>query len=401
MRPQTAETWARVAAASCLCLVAGGCDHHEAVSPPGMLAYEVSLAGAGEQLYVGWHGGESGRERIWVRPVGPDGHPSGPALALTDGTRDAYEPDLQLLGRRLIVAWYDKDPGSGALHAWLGSFDTQGHALWQHPLSDDANQGRNPVVRVAGERIEVAWLQGRRERGTATELWSAAFAVDGQPLRIAQRAGMASGDTWNLNAAIDNSGALHVVFDAQVATRAHELQHVRIDAAGSTQNALSADDGRESRYPDLAIADGRIALTWFDELSGNRQIYAYVGTLADLQHPLDARALRITHTRGAAIGAYLAWNGPLLGIAWCDDSVGEDEIYAQLFDAAGHPRGTVRRLTYTRRQSLIPAIRPWRNGFALAWNEYQAAANASTHTHASTLASTARLEFLPAPTTTY
>ena len=37
---------------------------------------------------------------------------------------------------------------------------------------------------------------------------------------------------------------------------------------------------------------------------------------------------------------------------------------------AGRPEGDVHRVTRTGASSLIPAIRAWRGGFALAWNEY-------------------------------
>jgi len=59
-----------------------------------------------------------------------------------------------------------------------------------------------------------------------------------------------------------------------------------------------------------------------------------------------------------------------VGLAWSDDSDGQDEIYFQRFDRAAMPTEPSRRLTQNRSSSLIPAIRPWRSGFALAWNEY-------------------------------
>ena len=88
---------------------------------------------------------------------------------------------------------------------------------------------------------------------------------------------------------------------------------------------------------------------------------------------LVATARRVTETPGASIGAYLAWNGPRLGLAWSDDTAGQHEVFFQDFDAAGVPRAAARRLTDNPTSSLIPSIRAWRNGFALAWNEYQPA----------------------------
>jgi hypothetical protein len=70
-----------------------------------------------------------------------------------------------------------------------------------------------------------------------------------------------------------------------------------------------------------------------------------------------------------SIGAYLAWNDDRLGLAWSDDSGGNYEVFFQTFDASGQPLTDGQRLAETSAHSMIPAIRPWRDGFALAWDE--------------------------------
>ena len=45
-------------------------------------------------------------------------------------------------------------------------------------------------------------------------------------------------------------------------------------------------------------------------------------------------------------------------------------MYVARFDERGVPIGAAIRLTDNVSDSLIPAIRSWRNGFALAWNEF-------------------------------
>jgi hypothetical protein len=80
---------------------------------------------------------------------------------------------------------------------------------------------------------------------------------------------------------------------------------------------------------------------------------------------------RITTTSGHSVGAYLAWNGERLGLAWCDDSDGQHEIYFQTLDTAGQAQRAARRVTHTAASSWVPAIKPWKDGFALVWNEYE------------------------------
>ncbi|MGE3178436.1 MAG: hypothetical protein AB7O32_13305 [Vicinamibacterales bacterium] len=61
-----------------------------------------------------------------------------------------------------------------------------------------------------------------------------------------------------------------------------------------------------------------------------------------------------------------------MGLAWCDDTSGQFEVHFQPFDGDGAALSPPRRLTDSVAASLIPAIEPWGEGFALAWNEYDA-----------------------------
>jgi hypothetical protein len=110
------------------------------------------------------------------------------------------------------------------------------------------------------------------------------------------------------------------------------------------------------------------ALTWSDERDGSTEIYLAVAALKALS-PIEPRARRITNTVGESIGAYVAWNRQRIGLAWSDDTEGNYEVYFQSFDAGNYPQSPPQRLTETATNSLIPAIAPWRDGFAVAWDE--------------------------------
>ena len=81
----------------------------------------------------------------------------------------------------------------------------------------------------------------------------------------------------------------------------------------------------------------------------------------------------MTNTPGESNGAYIAWSGDRLGLAWSDKTPGQPEVYFESFDSTGASREPARRITQTAKWSLVPAIRPRRTGFALLWNEYQPA----------------------------
>jgi hypothetical protein len=317
--------------------------------------------------------------------------PAGPALRVTDGQRDAYEPDLQPLDGKWVVAWYEKTESSGETNAELACIDQNGAMLWRRELSGPGRHGRNPIVRMAGRDILVAWIESTASEGSA--IWTARFDENGQPEGSARRAAPASADTWNLNGAIDGEGVFDVVYDARLKSRSKELEMVRIGPERIDYQPLTADDGYDSQYPDLAVQGDRAALTWVDQRDVNSQVYLYVGTLRELAGTVDARATRISRSSGPSIGAYLSWNGGRLGLAWCDQSSGAGEIFAQIFDVDGAPLTSARQLTHGSAQSLIPSIRPFQRGFAVAWNDY--AAEVPGGTSAGAQSATAMLQLLP------
>src|ERR1700750_3314392 len=89
------------------------------VSVGRMKAYEISMAASADKLAMAWHGGLKGRDAIWLQWLNPDGHPTKSPLRITDGQRDAWEPDLQLLDGDALLVWYEKDPADGQLTAWI------------------------------------------------------------------------------------------------------------------------------------------------------------------------------------------------------------------------------------------------------------------------------------------
>ncbi len=99
-------------------------------------------------------------------------------------------------------------------------------------------------------------------------------------------------------------------------------------------------------------------------------MHLFVGSVSGLNEGMEAHSQQVTYTPGASIGAYLAWNGERLGLAWCDNTAGQHEIYFQLFDRTGKAIRQAQRLTHNQTESLIPAIKAFGDSFALAWNEY-------------------------------
>jgi len=338
-------------------------------------ALEPSLAAFPDGLVVSWYDTRDGHGEIYARALSADATPAGPEWRLTTTNHDAFEGDVHALGDRdFVIGWYEKTP-QAVLLPRMGRWSRDGRQQWIAAL---APTGRNTVVRVDGDLIFAAWVLDEDERRAG--VWAGWWRATGEVAVPARRVADAGRTTWNLNAAVaptSTPGAPRawIVFDAKAGTRSDEIFVADVDTAASRVMRLTPDDGVSSKYPDASPAGDRLAITWFDTMGKNEDVYLAVGPAAQLLRPgalINSKATRVTSTPGHSIGAYLTWNGPRVGLAWCDDTVGQHEIYSQTFDASGQPEAPPQRITETREGSLIPAIEPWRSGFALAWTEYAA-----------------------------
>ena len=337
------------------------------ISNSGRGAYEAALASLPGGFVAAWYDTRDGNAEIYLRQLDRDGQPSGPELRLTNDAAESYEPSIDVLADGSIaVAWYEKAPG-GVLTSRVGVWSHDGSSRWSTMLPTPS---RNPVVRSDGRHVVVAWIQKDSPDGEPESVRLGRWTAEGGMLDAPTRLAATHKTTWNLNMALADDGTAWVVFDAVASTKASELFLVRAGSGAPTVARLSADDGRESKYPDVALRGNRVALTWYDTKDGNTEVYLFTGDATARSGELDDRARRVTRTNGESIGAYVAWNGNRVGLAWSDDTPGQHEVYFQPFDASGSPVTGPRRITDNTSSSLIPAIEPNGDGFALVWNEY-------------------------------
>lgn len=356
----------RLLSTSCAALaVLAACSPRQ-ISDSGFGAYEVSLAAWGDAFAVAWYDMRDGNAEIYVRPLDANGRDAGPELRLTTTPEQSYEADIAPLDGAFAVAWYEK-ASDGSQRAQVGVWRRDGTPLWTLPIAAAAGSSRIPIVRAFGDALFCAWIES--DSDGREFVWGGWWGLDATPRGAPVLLGLAGATTWNLNAAITAWGEAWVVFDAEAGTQVEELFLATLSDGRATLSQLSADDGIRSKYPDVALAAGRGAITWFDERDGNQEVYLAAASTDELRSSIEARALRVTDTPGRSIGAYVAFNGDRIGLAWSDDGGGSYDIHFQPFDAAGAPLAPARKVTDTAADSMIPAIKAWRDGFALAWDE--------------------------------
>ena len=378
--------WARAAAVS-LVIAMSGCgpaplersSTPRQISASGKGAYEAALASRylrGDGFVAAWYDTRDGNAEIYMRLLADNGAPASPERRLTFGPEESYEPSIELVGPNdVAVAWYDKAP-DGRLTAKLGLWSLDGVNRWTTTI---AAPGRNPVISSFGG-IFSAWIAPGPDE---TEwVWAQYRSIDdGSAIGPPRPVGRAGKTTWNLNSlAYDFMTAL-VAFDATAGTKADEVFVALVSPSNIELRRVTEDDGVPSKYPDVA-GIGLLALTWYDERDGNKEIYLLAAGFDEIrQRKFVVPPRRVTATRGESIGAYVAWDSrPVrseeqrIGLAWSDDTNGQHEIYFQQFDWGARPLFPAKRITRNGTSSLIPAIDAWRDGFALAWNEYSPAA---------------------------
>jgi hypothetical protein len=294
----------------------------------------------------------------------------GPWIQISDGPGLALEPDLVWSADGLVVAWYERERKTGMLTAWLAAVAPEGEPQWRVPLSGGGKQARNPVVRVHDQALHVAWIEQDGPENAEAGIWYQRFSAAGSPLQPPMHVGRASRETWNLNAAV-HDGTFVIVYDATIGTAAPELHMIGIRDGTAEHRRLSEDDGYASLYPDLQFSvSGRAALTWFDERDGNQEVYLLTADSDALGSIGTANARRISHTPEDSIGAYLAWNGEMIGLAWSDRVGGQRDIFTQQFSAEGRPVSPVYRVASSPEHAGVPAIRARDERFLIAWNDY-------------------------------
>ena len=300
-----------VAVASALGVAACGGSPFNSISARDGGAYEASLAPYHDGFVVAWHDTREGGAEIYIRFVDDRGAPDGPERRLTDDPQRSFEPDVEVIGDDIAVAWYEVT-SAGSL-AKLGVWTADGTPKWVRTISAGGGNARNPVLLSHGRELFCAWIE---HDGRESAVWGRWTDADGSPLTSPQRLASAGETTWNLNAVLDDAGHPWVVFDAATGSDdTQELFLVRLDGDDPHVLALTRQDGAASSYPDIALGPDRVALTWFDERDGNREVYLAAVAYDEVDSGIEEGATRVTRTPGESVGAYVS-------LEWLSDRSG-------------------------------------------------------------------------------
>jgi hypothetical protein len=337
-----------------------------AISHAGSAANTVpALASLGDGRFVATYMSlQSSSFDIYAEVLDSDGNVlTGPFLVNSNNTSEwqGYQDVVALTDGTFVITW-DDDPSAGGINVFGARFDQQGTTL-DGPFNIGTHWNVDDFPKLAAlpnGGFAVAW-HIEAAGGTNRDIHAQFFDAHGTPTTAELDVSAVAGDekypdiialpdgrvvvTWMsgvsgpqlLGRIIEPDGDLSPVF--QVNTGALDF-----DPPGVSH-------GREEhqfRQFSSSLEDGGFVVVWTSEHGGNFDIYGQMfnsdgsarGGQLSLAADPDLADLRPTVTGLSDGGFVVTWHrGPLVRSASEETDTPADDVYAQRFDADGHPIG--------------------------------------------------------------
>jgi BNR repeat-like domain len=325
----------------------------------------------GTNVYVVWHDDTSGGCEIYFRKSTDGGTNWQASKRLTYSQRHAILPAIAVSGVNVYVVWAEDDYGANKDDVYFRR-SADGGVTWQAVRrltysTDISSPDLEPELAVSGSNIYVVWFDNPsgsdeiyfRKSADGGATWQAvkrlsyaswgfrepAVAVDGSIIHIVwygddlcYKKSHDAGSTWmttrhlgtasaSPRPAVDSSGGLHVVSYGGADGGKSEVYYRKSANAGTTWTAarrLTWTAGYSSG-PDIAVdPSGNVYVVWYDDTTGNEEIYYRRSPDAGATWPT---AERLTFNGVCSRGPSIAATSSAVFIVWMDYTPGNFEIY--------------------------------------------------------------------------
>jgi hypothetical protein len=321
-----------------------------------------SPAWNGDGYGVAWHDDRDGNYEIYFTLVDRYGVTSGPEIQLTQASGNSGGAVLAWTGTEYGLAWWDERDGNreiyfrrlGALGAPIGP---------EHRITSAAGVSTTPSIVWTGREYGIAWHDARdgNDEIYVARVHPSGYTA-GDEIRVTNAAGASR------YASIAWTGDEYAVAWQDDRDGNGEIYAARLDALGAKigGDVRVTNAAGSSEQPSLAWNGSGFGVAWHDDRDGNWEIY-----FARLYTTAAKIGDDVRVTTQAAVSGYpaLAWTGADYGIAWHDQRDGDWEVYLAVFDPAGTPESSERRMTTSAGGSYAPALIHANGVFALAWHD--------------------------------
>ncbi|MEO0077505.1 MAG: sialidase family protein [candidate division WOR-3 bacterium] len=307
------------------------------------------VAATGDTVHVVWSDYRGGTAGIYYKRSLDRGTTWSADTRLDSSTANAVFPCLVAAGSTLHLAWTDYRNGNSETYY---KRSTNAGASWSLDvrLTNDTFPTYTASVAVAGAYVHVVfgdWRSGNEE--VYYKRSTDAGATWGPDTRLTNATGYSSypavaagGNTVHVAWQDTRDGNYEIYYKRSITGGASWFTDVRL-TANPTNSASAA----------IAAADSTVHVVWYDDLSGDYELYHKYSTDGGATWGPD---LRLTTSPGRSIFHSLAAVGNEVHLVWEDERDGNQEVYYKRSTDRGLSWSADLRLTTSPDSSALPSI---------------------------------------------
>jgi len=272
------------------------------------------------------------------------------------------EPDIAIDGSNVYVVWSDETPGNTEIYFRKS---TDGGATWQAAkrLTNNAGESGYPAIAVVYSNIYVVWGDSTPE-DSVMAIYFMRSTDGGITWQSAQRLTYTAKVSCFPAIAANYSKVYLVWWDDTPGNREIYFRN-SLDSGVTWQTAKRLTYNSEvSSAPHIVVSGPSVYLTWFNAVSGNKEIYFRKSADGGITWK---SAKRLTNNAGESYVPVLAVGGANVYVTWQDDTPGNKEIYFRRSVDGGATWQVAQRLTDNSGSSCYPAISVYAANVYVAW----------------------------------
>jgi hypothetical protein len=195
--------------------------------------------------------------------------------------------------------------------------------LPEQRISFDSARSEDPSVAASGSAVHVVWFDTRNSAGDAYYERSLDHgATWGPETRLTSDSAIVYATTV---AAVDS--LVHVAWiDRRGGGYQFQIYYMRSRNCGATwePEVRLTDNSGACMFPVVATTGRNVHIAWYDNRTGNYQLYYRNSTDGGLDWTPE---LRLTNTSSSSSNPAIALTGDAVHVTFCDDRSGKSEIY--------------------------------------------------------------------------
>ncbi len=307
----------------------------------------VAMNGS-SNFVICWQDGRNGDKDIYAQMYDANGTPQEFNFRVDDDTGSSYQrwPSVTMDGSgNFVICWYDQRNDDYDIYAQM--YDAGGSPQgFNFRVDDDiwASDQYNPSVAMyESGTFLICWMDERNDWDNPdiyAQVYDASGTPQGSNFRVDDDTG-SSDQRWP-SVAMDGSGSFVICwYDRR--NDDYDIYAQVYDASGTPQGSnfmVNDDTGSSSQwYPSVAMdGSSSFVICWQDKRNGNRDIYTQ---RYDAGGTPQGSNFMVNDDTGSSSQWYpsVAMDGSgSFVICWEDVRYGNNDIYAQMYDASGTPQ---------------------------------------------------------------